>query len=184
MITSHILERKECYLPTKDGTGINTPKFITIHETSVGTDKAPANRTIEYYANVLEHPELVEGRDPRIGFHFLCGDDEVVQFLPTNVRTAHTGTYEGNSSIGIERLVNVNIDFDKAIHNQAKLTATLMDMYKIPLEHVVPHKHWGGKECPARLLAGLYGWDWERFLDQVKKYFDEKDFFTGIITSL
>ena len=51
----------------------------------------------------------------------LCGDNQVWQFLPTWVRTAHTGSTEGNSSIGIERLVNVDTDFDKAIDNQAKL---------------------------------------------------------------
>lgn len=179
-ITRHILQRKECYLSTKDKTGINTPTFITIHETSIGIEKAPANRTIDYYTNLLEHPELKE-RDPRIAFHFLCGDDQVVQYLPTNVRTAHSGTYEGNSSIAIERLVNINIDFDKAINNQAKLAASLMDMWNIPLEHVVPHKFWSGKECPARLLAGAYGWNWTDFLNLVKAYFDKKDFFTDIL---
>ena len=63
-ITRHILQRKECYLSTKDKTGINTPTFITIHETSIGVEKAPANRTIDYYTNLLEHPELRE-RDPK-----------------------------------------------------------------------------------------------------------------------
>ena len=178
-ITRHILERKECYLPLviprEDGK--NIPKYITIHETSLGTDKVPANKNAEHYIELLEHPK----GDPRYGYHFLCGDNQVWQFLPTYVRTAHAGSTAGNSSIGIERLVNVDIDFDQAIKNQAKLTATLMYMYNIPLENVVPHKYWSGKECPARLLAGMYGWNWDKLLNTVMDFYKSKDFFTGIL---
>ena len=176
--TMHILTRKECRLPLlapqKDGH--NIPKYITIHETSTGLEKQASEKNAARYIGLLENPK----GDKRYGFHFLCSDNEVWQFLPTWVRTAHAGTDEGNSSIGIERLVNVYIDFDKAIMNQAKLAATLMNMYSIPIENVVPHKHWSGKECPARLLAGMYGWNWERFISTVKTYFDNKDFFEDV----
>lgn len=178
-ITRHILERQECYLPLviprEDGK--NIPQYITIHETSLGTEKVPASKNAEHYIELLEHPK----GDPRYGYHFLCGDEQVWQFLPTYVRTAHAGSTAGNSSIGIERLVNVDIDFDKAIKNQAKLTASLMHMYNIPLENVVPHKHWSGKECPARLLAGMYGWNWDKFLNTVLDFYESKDFFTDIL---
>ena len=177
-VTKHILERKECRLPLiiprEDGK--NIPTHITIHETSLGLEKKEATKNSEYYIDLLEHPK----GDPRYGYHFLCSDNEVWQFLPTWVRTAHSGSTEGNSSIAIERLVNVNIDFDKAIINQAKLTATLMWIYNISIENVVPHKYWSGKECPARLLAGMYGWDWDRFIQAVMLHYKIKDFFKDV----
>ena len=177
-ITKHILERNECRLPlvVPREDGKNIPQYITVHETSLGLEKKEPEKDASHYINLLEHPK----GDPRYGYHFLCGDDQVWQFLPTWVRTAHSGSTEGNSSIAIERLVNVNINFDKAIDNQAKLTATLMWMYDIPIEHVVPHKYWSGKECPARLLAGLYGWDWDRFIETVLTHYAAGNFFTDV----
>lgn len=178
IITKHILDRKECRLPlvVPREDSKNIPTYITIHETSLGLEKKESERNAQHYINLLEHPQ----GDPRCAYHFLCSDNEVWQFLPTWVRTAHSGSTEGNSSIAIERLVNVDIDFDKAIANQAKLTATLMWMYNINIDHVVPHKYWSGKECPARLLAGMYGWNWNRFINTVLIYYGAEDFFTDV----
>ena len=154
------------------------PKWITIHETSLGTDVRPADRNFSWYYKLLHN-------ETSIGYHFLVQaqyDEEPViyQFLETSVATNHTGNGIGNSeSIGIERLVNVETDFEVAIITQAKLTATLMDMYNIPIERVVPHKYWSGKECPSRLLAGMYG-GWDGFIEKVQYYFDNKDFIYGI----
>lgn len=177
-ITKHILARKDCRLPLvmprEDGR--NIPTYITIHETSTGLNKTPADKDAKHYIDLLEHPV----GDPRCAYHFLCEDTKVWQFLPTWVRTAHSGSTEGNSSIGIERLVNVNIDFEQAIANQARLAASLMKMYNIPIEHVVPHKYWSGKECPSRLLAGMYGWDWDKFIQTVYYYFATGNIFTDI----
>ena len=150
----------------------NSTTYITIHETSLGTGFASDDRTIDYYENRLLNPP--EGIDRRLGFHFIVSDTQLVQFLPLRYRTAHTGSTEGNDSIGIERIVNQLVDFPTAISNQAKLTATLMRMYNIPIEHVVPHKHWNGKECPARLLAGLYG-GWDGFIEQIKTFYETND---------
>lgn len=169
-VTKHPLKRTECRL------GLCKPRYITIHETSLGIEKKEPERNAAHYIDLLEHPK----GDPRYGYHFLCSDTEVFQFLPTWIRTAHAGTDEGNSSIGIERLVNVKIDFDQAIKNQAKLAATLMHIYNIPIDNVVTHYHWSGKQCPARLLAGMYGWNWERFIQTVLSYFKSKDFFVDV----
>lgn len=152
----------------------NSKTFITIHETSIGTDFAPDNRTISYYEDKLLNPPA--GIDQRVGFHFMVSDTQIVQFLPLRYRTAHAGSTEGNNSICIERVVNRFVDFPRAISNQAKLTATLMAIYHIPIEQVVPHKYWSGKECPARLLAGLYG-GWDGFIEEVRTFFDNHDIF-------
>ncbi len=161
--------------------GVINPEFITIHETSLGTELRPKERDFHYYYDILLHSEN------QIGYHFLVeanydNDGVIYQFLETSVMTRHSGTLEGNSrSIGIERLVNVETDMDRAIDLQAQLAATLMNMYNIPIENVVPHKYWSGKECPARLLAGMYGWNWEKFIKRVKYHFENHNWIKGIV---
>ena len=157
--------------------GIMTPKFITIHETSLGTDirdtKGGTMYIASYYENVLNKPD-----ERHVAYHYLVEANheriaKVYQFLEPNVIAHHTGTEEGNSqSIGIERLVNTDTDMKRAIAVQALLTAELMKKYKIDINNVVPHKYWSGKECPARLLAGMYG-GWDGFINLVKNYYIE-----------
>ena len=171
----HIENRIIPYGPNFLGTiERNNETYITIHESSLGTGFATADRTIEYYENRLLHPPV--DANPKIGYHFMVDDNSVVQFIPLRYRTAHAGSTEGNDSIAIERLVNCNVYFPAAISNQAKLTATLMHMYNIPIDHVVPHKHWSGKECPSRLLAGMYG-GWDGFIAQVEKFYADHNIF-------
>lgn len=172
----HIENRILPYGPNYLGTiERNSETYITIHESSDGTEPSPADHTIEFYENRLKNPPA--GMDKRIGYHFMLDDSRIVQFIPLMYRTAHAGSTEGNNSIAIERLVNCNVDFPKAIANQAKLAATLMYMYDIPLSHVVPHKYWKEKkDCPARLLAGMYG-GWDGFIAQVEKFYANHDIF-------
>ena len=155
------------------------PQWLTIHETSLGTEVRSVDRDFFWYYKLLNN-------ESTIGYHFLVQarrdeDPVIYQFLETCVSTHHTGNSIGNStSIGIERLVNVETNFEVAISAQAKLAATLMHMYDISIERVVPHKYWSGKECPSRLLAGMYG-GWDEFIEKVQYYFDNKDFIEGIL---
>lgn len=113
-----------------------------------------------------------------ISYHFLCGDDAVWQFLPEDEATDHTGAKEGNhNSIGIERVICKGTNYAEALHNQAKLTATLMSKWDIPIENVKPHRGLQWKytperedktPCPSRMLAGQYG-GWKRFIYEVKR---------------
>lgn len=149
------------------------PSYITIHETSLGTNPEPAHHDVIYYKNLIMNPS--EGRE-FIGYHYLVSDSEIIRFIPDNEYTRHTGSEEGNNkSIGIESIANVNTDFKRAIEIQAMVSATLMRKYGIPIENVVTHKFWSRKECPARLLAGMYG-GWTGFLAQVNKFYNEKQF--------
>ena len=59
-----------------------------------------------------------------------------------------------------------------------------MFMYNIPIQNVVPHKFWSGKECPSRLLAGMYRWTWNRFIRTVTSYFTTEEFIDGIDQNL
>ncbi|MBR6033251.1 MAG: N-acetylmuramoyl-L-alanine amidase [Clostridia bacterium] len=156
------------------------PTYITVHETSLGTDLQPAEKDFARYYGMLTTG------DSKVGYHFLVEANtgkpaRVYQFLETTVATCHTGNPDGNScSIGIERLVNTDTNMCRAISLQAQLTATLMHMYDIPISHVVPHKFWSGKECPARLLAGMYG-GWSGFVEMVKHHLREQDWIDGVL---
>lgn len=161
--------------------GVMNPEYITIHETSLGMELQPREKNFQKYYDILIHSEN------QIGYHFLVeanfdSENRVYQFLETKVKTRHTGDSDGNAkSIGIERLVNVVTDMNRAIDIQAQLTASLMNKYNIPIENVVPHKFWSGKECPARLLAGRYGWNWQRFIKRVQYHFDNHNWIKGIV---
>lgn len=127
--------------------------YVTIHEASLRLGTTPADRTIEYYENQLLNP--VKDGHEKLGYHFMVSDEEVVQFIYTKFRTAHAGCFDGNSSIAIQRVVNCNVDFAKAIYNQAKLAATLMVKFGMPLNHIVPRSYWETtrSDSPTRLNA-------------------------------
>ncbi len=170
--------------------GKQDPKYIVIHEVSLGTGKSPKRFNMEHYSNMIKE----YGRTGRtIGYHYLVGDKEVYQFLEDDVATEHTGTEFGNhNSIGIERLICEGVNYEYATHNQAKLIATLMLKHNIPIENVITHKHMqeqegkeNPKQCPGRMLAGfrggvqdfkheiercfIYGWFFEDLLDEETK---------------
>lgn len=162
----------------RTGKFMEGPSIITIHETSLGTQIESADKDINRYINmVLNPPKGMEA----VGYHYIVSDLEVVRLIPDKEYTCHTGNKFGNNtSIGIERVVNVNTDFPRAIANQALVTATLMRKYDIPLINVVPHKIWNGKECPARLLAGMHG-GWTGFIGQVSKFFAMEQFLIELL---
>ncbi len=124
-----------------------------------------------------------------VGYHYLVSDKKIYRFIPDNISTEHTGTDYGNcNSIGIERIVCSGTDWDLAIHNQAKLSATLMVKWKIPLNRVVTHKRiqelFGDdnqknnpKQCPNALLNGYNG-NLKDFFTDIKKCLLNCDFFT------
>ena len=157
------------------------PTFITIHSTD-NTSRS---------ANALNHAlamnKGLRGRHNRTGFltwHFTVDDHSIYQTLPTN-ETGEHADYEGPGnrlSIGIEMCVNRGNDPGSTVDRTAKLTASLMRQYKIPLGNVVPHMHWhmirysdgrdlGFKQCPRLLLdGGRLGPKWSGFISKVSFY--------------
>ncbi len=114
------------------------PKYIVIHEVSLGISKSPQTFNMDYYANKIFN----DGKNgSKVGYHFLVGDKKIYQFIKEDERTNHSGTIQGNQeSIGIERLICKGINYEYALHNQAKLIATLMTKWNIPIENVITHK--------------------------------------------
>jgi len=157
------------------------PRYIVIHETSIGIEKAPLYKNMEYYTN-----KLMNDKDNVVAYHYLCSDDKIIQFIPDFEVAYHSGTKLNYRSIGIERLVNEAVNFPEALHNQAKLTATLMYKWGIPLRRVITHKNARiaveaiPKECPARMLDFQYGGE-DAFLREVVYCIRNKDFFSDVL---
>ncbi|WP_017728475.1 peptidoglycan recognition protein family protein [Halalkalibacterium ligniniphilum] len=139
---------KQDLIPTSNrnrpGTRIN-PTHITIHET--------ANRSRG--ADAATHARYVKGADAQnrsVSWHYTVDDKQIIQHLPNHEMGWHAGTNGNRQSIGIELCVNSDGDFEKTKANAQWLIRKLMSNLNIPVERVVTHKHWTGKNCPATLL--------------------------------
>ena len=125
-----------------------------------------------------------------VSYHFAVDDQEAIQGLPLNRNGWHSG--DGGQGTGNRKSIAVEIcyskyggeKFDKAEKNAAKLIASLMDKFNIPIDRIRKHQDWSGKYCPHRTLDA--GWD--RFVDmimtevryqQILKFASENGLFEG-----
>ena len=143
--------------------GQNPCTYITIHET--GNFKRGADAAA--HAAYLKSDAAVSAW---VSWHYTVDGKAIVQHLPDTETAYHAGDGAkgpGNcTSIGIEICVDEGGDFAAAQANAAALVRLLMSEHGIPLEHVVQHHHWNGKDCPQtiRHTPGA----WEAFLDACK----------------
>ena len=145
-----------------------TPEYITIHNTGNSAKGAGAENHGKYLQGA--------GKGKTVSWHYAVDDKLIVQCIPENENAWHAGDGAGGTgnrkSLSIEICENPESDLTKATDNAAALTALLMRKYGIPLEHVVQHSHWNGKNCPHLIRAGKpYGW--QVFLDKVKAFYEE-----------
>jgi N-acetylmuramoyl-L-alanine amidase len=138
-------------------------KYITIHST--GNPKSTAKNEAD---NVCKNkPEL------KVSFHFAVDDRSIYQVLPTNEVAWHAGDGNGlgnTASIGIE--ICEPGDRKQSLINAIELTRRLMDQEGIPIENVVQHNYWSGKNCPRILRDKAFirdGLDWKWFMTELKK---------------
>jgi hypothetical protein len=136
------------------------PSWVTIHETA---NEAPG-------ADAEAHRRFVHagGGPEGVSFHFVVDDRVVIQLLPTLENGWHAGdgaNGTGNrASIGIELCVNAGSDWERTQAHGARLVAALCRAFGLPVERVVPHQHWSGKQCPRRIL----GQGFEGFRNRVR----------------
>lgn len=136
-----------------------TPEYITIHETDNTRTGASADA----------HSRLQLNGNSRVAsWHVQVDCKQAIQSLPFNEAGIHAGDgINGNGnrkSIGIEICVNSDGDYEKAIRNAAEVVKQLMKQFNIPIEKVVTHKKWSGKNCPRNLLNGR----WDEFINLCK----------------
>ncbi|MTV47859.1 hypothetical protein GJ688_02525 [Heliobacillus mobilis] len=141
------------------------PTSITIHNT--GNDSKGAD--------AAGHSAYVKSTGAgSTSWHFTVDDHQIIQHIPTNENAWHAGdgtNGPGNrTSIGIEVCENADGDLAKAESNAQDLICKLMFDLGIPLENVVTHKSWTGKECPRKILP-----HWDQFIAGVKERVDTEN---------
>lgn len=138
------------------------PKYITIHETG--------NRKVG--ANAKNHSAYLKSASAEalpVSWHFTVDDKEIYQHLPLNENGWHAGDGgkgTGNmQSIGIEICVNSDGDFIQAKKNAQYLVGRLLKQLNLPIESVVQHNRWTGKNCPENIRKTPNGW--QNFLNGI-----------------
>ena len=144
------------------------PEYVTIHNTGNGAKGAGALNHGKYLQNA--------GKGKTVSWHYVVDDGMVVQCIPEDENAWHAGDGAGGignrKSLSIEICENPESDLKKATDNAAELTAELMRRYGIPLEHVVQHNHWNGKNCPHLIRAGI-PYSWQAFLNKVQRFYED-----------
>ncbi|UHA74450.1 N-acetylmuramoyl-L-alanine amidase [Paenibacillus sp. 481] len=134
-----------------------TPSYVTIHNTDNTSVDADAEAHARYVING-------SGGEKK-SWHYTVDDREAYQHLRDDEQGWHAGSSKGNRcSIGIEICMNQGINEKSAWKNAAQLVAMLVRSHNIPLQHVVPHRHWSGKQCPSRILP-----HWDAFFNLIKE---------------
>ena len=136
--------------------GNNPCKYITIHETGNAAKGADAAAHGAYL-------DSAAGEDDLVSWHYTVDDHAIVQHLPDYETAYHAGDGKagpGNTtSIGIEICVNAGGNFEAAKANAAALVRLLMEEHGIPLDNVVQHNRWNGKDCPKTIRATAGAWE-------------------------
>lgn len=140
----------------RPGRGTNPDTYITIHETGNAAKGADAAAHGAYL-------DSAAGEDDLVSWHYTVDDHAIVQHLPDYETAYHAGDGKdgpGNTtSIGVEICVNAGGDFAQAQANAASLVRLLMEEHGIPIDRVVQHNHWNGKDCPKTIRATTGGWE-------------------------
>ena len=139
-----------------------TPTSITIHNT--GNIGASAKNNHNYMKNINKSGSRIAS------WHFTVDDQYIYQAQSTNYKCYHAGCTSGNNtSIGIEIcMFNDKEKQLKAYKNAIELVKILMTYHKFDVSKVKRHYDWTKKHCPAWLIEGKYGYDWNWFKNQLK----------------
>lgn len=143
-----------------------TPKYITIHNTG---NKASAENEIAY----------MQRNDSSTSFHIAVDDKVALIGIPLNRNAWHCGDGNGKGnreSIGVEICYSTGNteQFYKAELHAIEVVKWLMQKFDIPIENVVPHKKWSGKDCPHKT-------DMNWFISQLKT---QDDAYTKAVNKL
>jgi len=126
-------------------------KYITVHNT--GNAGATGKQNADYVVSQNEYKS----------WHFTVGNNDVYQHLPISESAWHCG--DGENGTGNRNSIGVEIaEVYGAEKTAVKFVAELMKETNIPIENIVPHKHWSGKNCPRLILPY-----WDSFIEDIKK---------------
>lgn len=127
--------------------------YIVIHDTG--------NKGVG--ANAQNHYIYFNGGNRNASAHYFVDDKEIIQTVEDTSAAWHCGDGKGvygitnRNSMGIEICVNSDGDYNKAVEKTIELTAHLMKLHNIDLEHIVRHFDASRKSCPRSMMDN----DWE-----------------------
>lgn len=160
LVPTHL--RKSTY-----GTG-NPVKKMVIHQTG-NTRKG---------ANAKMHANL-QSRGYSASWHIQSDDKEIIQSWPFNYRLWHASTGNapnGGNMVGIgwEICINEDGNYLKSLEIAAKGIAKVMKQEGIPMSQLTTHNAEDPKNkwCPAQILSGKEGVNWNDFKAMVQKAYD------------
>ena len=148
-------------------TGTNPCNYITIHDTG-NTSRG---------ANALMHARYINSGSS-VTWHYTVDNTQVIQHFPDSVQCWHAGDGKGKGnteSIGVEMCINPDGNFSKTVNNAVELVIHLMKKHNIPMNRVVQHNHWSGKNCPNSLRNNRYGITWGQFLARIESKVKSKN---------
>ena len=140
--------------------GVNGKKYITVHQTG-NKNKG---------ANALNHSKFINNGS-KVTWHYTVDETCVIKHFSDDIRCWHCGDGKGNgnyNSIGIELCINKDGDYLGTINNGIKLIKYLMNKYQIPINNVVQHNYWSGKNCPELIREGYMGVNWKYIINNIK----------------
>ena len=136
----------------------NAKKYIVVHETDNTRSGADADAHARLQAN---------GNSRLASWHYTVDDKEAVQSFEHAWRCWAAGSTTGNNQgIQVEVCVNGDGNYQKAMQNTAELVAKIMKDESIPIQNVVQHNHFSGKNCPRNMRDGKVSWS--QFITMVK----------------
>lgn len=158
-----------------------SPRYITVHSTQNYSGDAYDHAKALRNGKLRARKRIGGNRIGYLTWHFTVQDDVAIQHIPTNEQGEHAD-FDGignNYSIGIEMCEHRGNSREQTLDRTAKLCASLMNEYNIPLRNVVPHYHWPRKgtsplhkNCPHFLLDnGKPGRKWRDFQNKVNYHY-------------
>jgi N-acetylmuramoyl-L-alanine amidase len=131
------------------------PQYITLH------NPASPGSTAQ---NLTDYIDSYNGYK---SWHLTVISNKVFQELPFIEVSWNAG--DGYNGPGNRSSISIEIGEDEVSENTAKVfVAYLMKEYNIPIENVVPHKHWSVKNCPAYTLL-----HWDTYIKSIEEYYKE-----------
>lgn len=141
----------------------NPMLYITLHDTGNTSTGADARAHAKY----LKSDAAVTAQ---VSWHYSVDDTRAVQHIPDNEDAWHAGDGAGDGnrkSIGIEVCINRDGNRARAFDNAAALCARLCRIHGIPVNRIVQHNYWNGKNCP-KTMRGNDPYSFAVFLSKVR----------------
>lgn len=140
--------------------GTNHKTVIVVHESANKSKGAGAR---------AHHKLQWNGNSRPASWQYQVDDKEAIQSFSENLRLWHAGSTAIPFTIAIELCVNSDSDYNKAVHNLVDLVVDIAKRNNITTNNIVTHMFYTGKNCPAQMLSGKYGWTYNSFINAVEK---------------